>query len=78
MSLALRDELVSMVSHWAGRSGLAVGQLLSWLGLPPSKYHAWQARRGLPNRHNAPVPKAQWLVALGTGGDRGFCPAASR
>ena len=51
-----------MVSHWAGRSGLAVSQLLSWLGLPASQYHAWQARRGLPNRHHAPVPKAQWLL----------------
>jgi len=50
------------VSYWAGRSGLAVSQLLSWLGLPTGKYHAWQARRGLPNRHNAPVPKAQWLL----------------
>ena len=51
-----------MVSYWAGRSGLAVSQLLSWLGLPAGKYYAWQARRGLPNRHNAPVPKAQWLL----------------
>lgn len=62
MSLTLREELVSTVSHWAGRSGLAVGQLLSWLGLSAGKYHAWQARRGLPNRHHAPVPKAQWLL----------------
>ena len=44
------------------RSSLAVGQLLTWLGLPPGKYHAWQARRGLPNPHNALVPKASWLL----------------
>lgn len=50
------------MSHWAVRSGLAVGQLLSWLGLPPGKYHAWRARRGLSNRHNALVPKVPWLL----------------
>lgn len=62
MNLALRDEIVGTVGHWAVRSGLAVGQLLSWLGLPAGKYHAWQARRGLPNRQNALSPKAQWLL----------------
>jgi transposase InsO family protein len=62
MSLDLRDDIVSTVGYWAERSGLAVGQLLTWLGLPSGKYHAWQARRGLPNQHNAPVPQAQWLL----------------
>ena len=51
MNPALRDEIVGTVGHWAVRSGLAVGQLLTWLGLRPGKYHAWQARWGLPNRH---------------------------
>ena len=62
MNLALRDDIVGTVSHWAVRSGLVVSQLLSWLGVPAGKYPAWQARRGLPNQHNAPVPKVQrWL-----------------
>ena len=50
------------MNYWTVRSGVAVGQVLSWLGLPPGKYHAWQARRGLPNRHNALVPKGSWLL----------------
>ena len=54
MSLALRDEIGGTVGHWAVRSGLAVGQLLTGLGLPLGKYHAWQARPGLPNRITPP------------------------
>jgi len=50
------------VEYWTGRSGLAVWQLLAWVGLSPGKYHAWQSRRGRPNRHNAPVPRVYWLL----------------
>ena len=61
MAASLRDEVVGFVGHWAARSGVAVHQLLAWLGLPPGKYHAWQGRRGWPNRHNAPLPMTFWL-----------------
>jgi putative transposase len=38
-----------------------VRRLLGWLGLAASKFHAWTARYGLANEHNALVPRDWWL-----------------
>ncbi len=35
--------------------------MLSWIDLSPVQYQRWKKRQGLPNRHNAPIPKAHWL-----------------
>lgn len=62
MAASLRDEVVVFVGQWATRSGLAVRQLLTGLGLAPGKYQAWRHRLGQSNRHNALAPRAFWLL----------------
>ena len=51
------------MSYWSARAEIATTQLLLWLGIPSSKYYAWRQRYGLPNAHNALVPKRFWLLA---------------
>ena len=47
------------------RTGLSVRLLVGWLGIALSKFSRWSRRRGTPNRHNAPIPRA--LLARGRG-----------
>lgn len=63
MKVALRDEVVAFVDGWSERTGLPVKRLLKWLGITPGKYHAWQARWGLANRHHGAEPREFWLLA---------------
>ena len=57
-----RDEVVEYVDSWSEKTGIASSRLCAWLGLPPGKLYEWKRRRGLPNRHNAPIPKDGWLL----------------
>ena len=59
---ALRDEVVGFVDTWSGRAGLPAKRLLRWMGLTAGKYHAWKARRSLPNRHNGAQSRRFWLL----------------
>jgi len=63
VKVALRDEVVAFVDSWSERTGLPVKRLLKWLGIAASKYHAWQARGGIPNRHNGAQARDFWLLA---------------
>lgn len=56
-----RDTIVDFVRRWAERAAIAVKKLLSWLGLPASKWHAWLGRYGRANEHNGLVPRDHWL-----------------
>ena len=49
--------------YWGTRVGVAATQLLTWLGIPSSKYYDWCLRYGQPNAHNAQVPRGSWLLA---------------
>lgn len=49
------------VKHWKLRAAIPQKQLLSWLGLPTSKFHDWQKRYGKANEHNGKVPRDWWL-----------------
>jgi transposase InsO family protein len=35
--------------------------LLKYAEFPVRKYYKWKNRYGLPNKHNAPIPKKHWL-----------------
>ena len=58
----MRDEVVKYVQYWSDRAEVPVSRLTGWLGLGRAKYYDWQARRGRPNAHNAPVPRWFWLL----------------
>ena len=53
--------MVGCVQHWSERAAVSIGQLLTWLGIPASKYYNWRQRFGQPNAHNALVPRVTWL-----------------
>lgn len=36
--------------------------MVRWIGIGPSKYHAWKLRYGKVNEHNALVPRDHWLT----------------
>jgi putative transposase len=60
--MAVRDSVIDFVTCWRNKTGFGVGDILTFLGLPKSKYYAWKARYGQPNRHNASLPKTYWLL----------------
>ena len=49
------------VGYWTGRAELPAKQLLGWLGLGTSKFHAWKGRYGKANEHNGKIPRDFWL-----------------
>ena len=61
MPLAVRDAVVSFVVRWSAKTGLSVGTLIGWIGIPKGKYFAWVKRRGDACRHNGKVPRQHWL-----------------
>jgi putative transposase len=52
---------VDFIRHWAGKTGLAIDQLLEWLGLSVGKFYHWRQRYGTANQHNGRVPRDFWL-----------------
>jgi putative transposase len=56
-----RDAVVDWVRYWSERSEFACGRVLTWLGIPTSKYYDWCQRYGQPNEHNAALPRGTWL-----------------
>ena len=57
----MRDAVIDYVAYWSGRTQLAAGRLVGWLGVGRSKYQAWKCRYGKVNEHNARVPRDHWL-----------------
>ncbi len=58
----LRDEVVTFLGHWSGKTEIPVSRLLKWLQLSPGKYHDWKSRFGAANRHNGLQPRHFWLL----------------
>jgi len=56
-----RDVVVDFVRGWSGRTEIAAKRMVTWIGISPSKYHAWRQRYGRVNEHNAWVPRDHWL-----------------
>ena len=61
MAPGTRDAVVDWVRYWSRRTEVASRQLLTWLGIPSSKYYDWRRRYGQPNGHNATLSRATWL-----------------
>ena len=52
----VRDAVVDFIRDWAEKSGMAIDQLLEWLGLSVGKFYQWRQRYGKINQHNGGVP----------------------
>ena len=46
---------IQFIRHWSSRTGLAVAQLMGWLGIAASKFSRWNQRLGAPNPHRTAV-----------------------
>jgi len=57
----IRDAVVDFIQAWAVKTGLAVEQLLFWLGVSVAKFYQWRQRYGKTNQHNGRVPRDFWL-----------------
>ena len=57
----VRDRVVDFLKHYHRLTGLAMVQLLFWLGLSPRKFHRWKDRYGKANEHNAMIPRDHWI-----------------
>jgi len=57
----VRDAVVDFIRDWAEKSGMAIDQLLEWLGLSVGKFYQWRQRYGKINQHNGGVPRDFWL-----------------
>ena len=55
--------MIDYVSRWTARSEVPAKQILSWMGLPTSKYHLWRHHYGKPHAHNSHIPRDGWLEA---------------
>lgn len=49
------------MKYWSQRAEQPVNQLLTWLGLAPSKFHTWKHRYGKANEHNGKIPRDWWI-----------------
>lgn len=58
----IRDKITGYIRYISIRSGIAVSKLLSIIGLGKAKFHKWEKRAGIPNRHNGKIPKTHWLT----------------
>ena len=58
----MRDEIVDFVAYWAKRTHFTKKDLITQIGISPSKYYDWNRRYGEPNEHNSPVPRWFWLL----------------
>ena len=47
--------------RWNERTEIPAQTLIGWLGITPSKFHAWRRRYGKVNEHNAWIPRDWWL-----------------
>ena len=59
----MRDAVIAFIRRWAGKTGLAIEQLLKWLSLSAGKFYDWCLRFGQTNQHNGRVPRHFWLQA---------------
>jgi transposase InsO family protein len=59
---SIRDEVVRVVEKAVERSGWSLTCTVALVGIGRDRFYDWRARRGRPNRHNAPVPKDGWLM----------------
>ena len=59
--MKLRDDVVDFIHHWHQRSELAKSHLIGWSGLSRNRFYDWVKRKGLENKHNAPIPKKHWI-----------------
>ena len=57
----VRDAVVDFIRDWAEKTGLAINQMLEWLGLSVGKFYQWRQRYGKTNQHNGGVPRDFWL-----------------
>ena len=55
--------MVDFLKHYHRLTGLALMQLLFWLGLSPRKFQRWKDRYGKANEHNAMIPRDHWIEA---------------
>jgi putative transposase len=53
--------VVHFIRRWATRTGISIVLLVGWLGITLSKFSHWSRRLGIPNRHNATLPRSFWL-----------------
>jgi transposase InsO family protein len=59
----IRDDVVATVEKSAQRAGWPLSRLIALVGIGRDRFYNWCGRRGLPNRHNAPLPKDGWLLS---------------
>lgn len=58
----MRDDIVMFIRKWSSKSGVNVKTFCDWLCIRPNKFDSWRKRFGLPNQHNADLPKKTWLL----------------
>lgn len=58
----LRDEIVLFCRKWSEKTGIPLKRILVQIGLSASKFHDWDKRTGIPNRHNGLIPKSHWAL----------------
>ena len=45
MEADVRDAVVDFIRDWAEKTGLAINQMLEWLGLSVGKFYQWRHAR---------------------------------
>ena len=54
-----REEIITYLSYWRKRTGLALATMLTWLALSQTRYYAWLKMKPAVARC---VPKSHWLL----------------
>ena len=57
-----RDHIISFIHHWQERTEFPRQRFLDLINLPRGRFRDWEKRTGKANAHNAPTPKAHWIL----------------
>lgn len=47
---------------WSGKTEIAAGRFVGWLGIARGKFYDWAKRYGKANEHNGRIPRDHWIT----------------
>lgn len=58
----MRESVITYVDKMIAKTEITKSEILKMIGIEKNKYYDWLNRSGIENRHNANLPKGNWLL----------------
>ena len=53
-------EYISNITH---KTDIKINQMISWIGIPKSRYYYWKDNDTVPDKSKAVIPKRHWILS---------------